>query len=537
MKWILKIAPKFLTRLDTYLRINFVWIWATRIHLALYFSLLFTLVCSIVAYAAPVNLQEIRTSRDIENIFFVLWVPAILMLGYFIFQICLFNVDRQHANGKSYRSWAVFPLIMISFCAPFLAPYSVAYLLNNNLANSVEDKTFIEDRDNLWKARFYCDEGEDNYGYYKSENQYLNTSKREYSYFLDHINQNRSDSYYRINRDSIYYSKGIYQENRPKLYRLFRHYDSDLIVPKEKIKRSNEISIDSCISQFYVDQNLHINFDSAHFYLQLLEPLSIKYTNNNSVIRGLNINQAIDELKTNTYHNHRYYSIQLHPNNSLKSNYYYPYYNQYSIPENINDSLHEIAMAKNRPFPRSTNFLWIPILYGCLVISLFVYLFKMINWKQLLLSILILCLLLTIFAMIEAIYRFRGSFISTSTVAFLTGMLLLCFTVPFMKRFNWKNNQAAIVSFLFFPFYFLLLLWFLEEVFDIWHIDYFDQYKEWVWDEYTQKSVLRYSEQYYTVKDNIIQAIHIGGLALFYALGLPIFTKLFMRLQALPKKK
>ena len=135
MNWILKIAPKWLTKIDVFLRINYVWIWATRIHLMLYFNLLLTLVVSIISFVSPLDLRDLLKVKDLSNFYIPLLIPAFLFMGFYIFQVVLFNPDTRFTKGKSWHSIVVFLCMQLGLFLPFLMPISTAVVLNYKIAN------------------------------------------------------------------------------------------------------------------------------------------------------------------------------------------------------------------------------------------------------------------------------------------------------------------------------------------------------------------------------------------------------------------
>ena len=88
----------------------------------------------------------------------------------------------------------------------------------------------------------------------------------------------------------------------------------------------------------------------------------------------------------------------------------------------------------------------------------------------------------------------------------------------------------AIVTFISLPFFPVMILGYLDEVLDIFEIDFFDKYLV------SDPSRYRpYSEEYYELIDAIWLNTFWAGLILFYLIGLPYLKKIFLRLMSLPK--
>ena len=93
---------------------------------------------------------------NLSNIYVPLLIPAFLFMGFYIFQVVLFNPDKRYTKGKNWHSIVVFLCIQLGLFLPFLMPISTAVILNHKIANMVSDEEFIEDRNLFLTSGFYC---------------------------------------------------------------------------------------------------------------------------------------------------------------------------------------------------------------------------------------------------------------------------------------------------------------------------------------------------------------------------------------------
>ena len=287
MNWILKIAPKWLTKIDVFLRINYVWIWATRIHLMLYFNLLLTLVVSIISFVAPLDLRDLLKVKDLSNFYIPLLIPAFLFMGFYIFQVVLFNPDKRFTKGKSWHSIVVFLCMQLGLFLPFLMPISTAVVLYYKIANMVSDEEFVEDRNMYLTSGFYLYNGPDYFGYYKNDEDYLKAKNKRY--FEPEFKRNGQiyDDYEKkALRDSIFYHKGVFKNQRPKLYRNANNSIEGLYLLSESLFQPFlQNHIDSIVLNFTIEQNINFSEATALKELGNVNYLLTKYSYYNRLKR------------------------------------------------------------------------------------------------------------------------------------------------------------------------------------------------------------------------------------------------------------
>ena len=532
MNWILKIAPKWLTKIDVFLRINYVWIWATRIHLMLYFNLLLTLVVSIISFVAPLDLRDLLKVKDLSNFYIPLLIPAFLFMGFYIFQVVLFNPDKRFTKGKSWHSIVVFLCMQLGLFLPFLMPISTAVVLNYKIANMVSDEEFVEDRNMYLTSGFYLYNGPDYFGFYKNDEDYLKAKNKRY--FEPEFKRNGQiyDDYEKkALRDSIFYHKGVFKNQRPKLYRNSNNSIEGLYLLSESLFQPFlQNHIDSIVLNFTIEQNINFSVATALKELGNVNYLLTKY----SYYNRLKPDSVIRDFQSNIYKgyvlkNSRVEGIDYYEYNEYEDVYYAHKFND------VGSTLFNLVEAKAYFIPLSMLSFISAMFYVTYFLSVMILLFKWVNWKQFLLFALIIGVLLAILGVFLAIYRFKGKLILNFTLIIMIISYVMLFKSYFTKIYKWWNNQWSIFAYLFLPSIFIFLLGYIGEIFDFWNWHYFKQkyYKRtyngygWTWD---------YIPEYYELKSTVAFICFHSGLLLFVVL-LPLLHKVFMRLHAIPKLK
>ncbi len=538
MKWLFKLAPVQLKQLDTFLRINYAWIWATRIHLTVYSSLLLIVLGLILGNLFPVELREITTEREIESIFGYLVIPSVLLMGFIIFQICIYNINKEHSNNSPFTSVLVLIFTFISILSPFTLPFTSAIVLNNRVSKIIPDQEYIQDRNEFLKARFFVNEGEYSYSYFESDSAYFNSfvpkKYRESSSYIEEV-EYQTDSA-EIYKDSIFYHKGIYKDARPRLYKTTAYNNARFWLRSENTTHTTwGTSIpDSLFKKYYIFNNTHFNKDSCRHHLTAVNRLMNKY----SIKAEFNVDSAVFDLTQNNYVGYRHREWKrTNPNRGQSESVVYYYGENHSVFDETGDNLLEIKKAKNSTLPGDTEGFLMFFTYMSFVLSVLVLLFKMINWKQLLLNLLLSGILIAVFAVFEAIYRFRGDLIATASLSTILLCLFLTILVWRKSRYYWTLNQTTILAYLFSAHVFLIAILYMDEVWNFWEWRYFDTYKVQYFHEDGSGPFTRYSLAHDTLKERTIWACHFGGIAFFTLVAVPYFHKTFKRLQVLPKKK
>lgn len=517
MNWILKIAPKKLREIDTKLRENYPSIWATRIHLTLYFGIILSIITALIGAITPVTKTDVLTQNDIESFFFILLVPTVIFTGYILIQIVLYNIEKRNGITKKSTPWITFPLTFISLLIPFLMPLTNSMVTSYKTANLSTDQEIIEARNDLHKAEYFINGGAGEYHYNpvkKLDHQYRNHLKPlPYMYSV-------IDPY----KDSIYYDLIPFPNGKPRLKK--DHVNLGYF-SWELHHTFPIVSLDSMLFDFYEDQNEKIKRDSAVHYLKKAQNHLANYS-----FKSIKADSILYELENriyfNTYSAHEYYTAY----NSKRERY---------IPESAINSASSnvrwIIAAKNNWIPDDLRDDFFPGLYIFLLcLTTLVFVFKWVTWQQFLLNFFITGLYLTITAIVADIYRWYDDFFVTSFLIFMLLNLILMHRVWYNKRFSVFTNQLVINSIYIIPFFPLFVFQYLKSTLHVYKWPYFDKYKI---TKINHEGVpyLDYSSDYYEMLATTKFWCFYGGIAFFLIVGLPYFYAVFKRLRALPKRK
>jgi len=516
MNWIFRIAPRELRLIDVYLRENYPWIWATRIHFTVYLTILLGVFAALVGLITPVDVQNPMSSGDIMTFFGVFMFPTIILMGYIIFQLCLFSVDKRKGKSSFFRPLFIFPLMTFSVVSPLIMPYSISFVLNEKVANLAEEQQVTQDLIDLQRTKYFVNSGEGDYKYFGTEKEYL----RYWS--LGQEGRDNIKNYRKSFKKSIYYHEDEHINARPRLYKV-KNYSSGYNIYSSGWDFDKEVHFKNEVKQFYHEQNLDLSFVQAEKYLNHLNFCIDRYTKRGSI----DVGRVIDELENNIYSD--CYSNTRRNRSGSHYNYDVLIVND-SFNESSNNLAH-IKRAQLNYLPSYTGVIFLGFLWASFIIALLLFIFKLVHWKQFLLSILVIGIYLTIIGIIEVVGRFKGDFFTIMAALFLVASIIFLNKVWSLQKFSVVVNQIAIVAFMSLPFFPIMILAYLNQQMDVFEISYFDQYLIENTDTYRP-----YSQEYYDLIEVIWRNTFWGGIIFFYLMGLPYLKKVFLRLMSLPKK-
>lgn len=514
MNWIFKIAPRELKLIDVYLREQYPWIWATRIHFTLYAMILLGAFAALIGVITPLDVQDPMSSSGIMTFFGIFMFPTIIFMGYMIFQLCLFSVEKRKGKSSFFRPLIVFPLMMFSVLSPLVMPFTVSFVLNTRVANLAEVSEVNHDGVELEKAKYFVNSGEDDYRYFATEKEYIRYWEGE------------DDQYTRSRRNEIrkkiYFHEGRYKHERPRLYKSksYRSYDN-YYKYYTTVNPSTDIT-EGHLKQFFHDQNLDFDINQAKISLEHLNSCIEKYTKRDFI----EVETVLSELE------HNIYSDCYSNTRPFRTVDYYNYEKVVSKRFNIaSRHLSNIRRAQNNYFPRNADDIFVGFLWAGFIITLLLYIFKLVHWKQFLLSVLVIGIYLTLIGIIEGVGDFDGDFFPIMAIGLVVVSIVFLNKVWQLNKFSVVINQMSIVAFLALPFFPVMILGYLAEILDIFEIPYFDKYLI-----ESPNTYRPYSEAYYDLIDLIWLITFWSGIILFYLIGLPYLKKVFLRLMSLPKK-
>lgn len=492
MHWILKIAPSFLKNWDEKLRISHPVIWVTKIHLTTYLTLLATLVVAIVSFLIPVNFSRVMSDNEIEGIAFVFMIPTIILSGYNIIQLVLFNIGKRNGRVRITSSYITFLIYFISFVLPYLLPFVCGAILNYRTGNIVTTQDLLYQRNIVLKAEYYVNGGPGEYNsfeYYTS----LNPSGRN-SYGSDKL------------KTDIYEHKGKYKSSRPRLMKSRRYlYGNWDIYGVDK-----GIPVDSIMWLYYKEQNHELNLDSAKYYLAKANDIIHLYNETET----LNIDEIINELKTNTYS-----YCYSHYKKKGSGNYEYSIYPAEQALDEGLDPVINIIDARNHIVPDDVGdvgyaYLWVGLYIACII-----FVFKWVSWQQFLLHLFITGLYFTVFGVAMAFSHGKSNLMWNALWILIFGGFFGSALTFKQSKFKRIINYLTITSFYAAPLFMVWFVYYLDDVYRIFYID------DNVYGQYD-----------YVYKNIIVSRVMLINLLVFFLLALPYYQVVFKRLNALPRK-
>lgn len=508
--------PKFLKQIDNQIRVNHYWLWITQFHYILYYFILSSLLNIGVTLMYFPKMESVVSSRDMNTVFAFFMVPIIIaLIGMFI-RLAFFNSDKQYGKRKRHHFIAVFGIYMVSFFLPFLWPVQSIYIINKKVSALVSPEELKVDKMDYWGGLLYKITP-DNFAYYPNDSTYqLYLDKRNDGEYYLKSELSDSGAYSPNNSkmvDSIFYQKGVFKGRYIKLYRDFS---------LEGVYNLNDKKVERKLSEEVVSQNLAFDKELAqkrlNNYLQVVE----KY-------KGIPFFEDADLIiKSLMTYNYVLGKYHIDPDD-----YYYREQRNRYVDECI-DNIHD---AHNHRYLIWDEDFWVGMFFAAFSLALVYTTFKNTHWKSFLWMIFWFALIPIFLVLIEVLTDADGHLASSIVIALVVTMFVAAFMVKPKKVYDGVSNQLILWFNIIMPWIPILFLVYLDQFWDIFHIEYFDQYKETYWDEVQQMHKVRYTEAYFILKERIILATLYGGLAIYWFIGGPWIKELLMHLWALPKKK
>ncbi|NQY10486.1 MAG: hypothetical protein HRT71_13365 [Flavobacteriales bacterium] len=542
MNFLRKISPPFLKNIDTFLRVNYSWIWATKIHIHLYLTVLLTSFFSIVALIYHIDLVDVPSINDQGGFWGILFVPAFAFLGFMLYHMALFNPDKSGAIRFKYQEFFVFLLYIISFSLPLAIPYVSTYVLNTRIEALADSKQLEEEEHKFQYGKPYFSPYAYNYHYYPNDSLYLilheyDLSSGRYDYDPDYAKE--IDSLigpelfleylsWETMRDSIFYHRGVFKKKRPKLY-FQDKYNSSFpnasltyyTNPNNTYERYTEYQYldpiyrqkDSIYQLFLENVNINRNERVAIQHIGEFEKLLIKYGDTTSIDKQM----VFAQFKAHNY---------------SKSIGHIELYDEIGLTDRNMSNIHRSKVKDSIIY----KFEWyILILILVFILTVIYTIYKNVHWTQMLLSIGIIAILITVIAVITVIFRFREEFVLSCAVFFVLFCLALSVKGFWLKRFSWIFSQTNILLTFALPFYLLLVLFYLDEVHDIFEISYFDKFLEPKTNSYGEE-YMDYNNEYHKLVSRIWGFVAWCSPIIYLLLWNSYLKTLYLRYWFLPKK-
>lgn len=496
MKLIAKYSPKVLRNLDTNLRVNHPWLWATGIHFTLYIGIILISFFSLIGLLIKVDYKDVPSFSFFGQMFALLMIPAIAWLVYLFRQLSLFNIDKLHGKQARYREFFVLIIYFITMALPFCIPISTVVVLDARVRNSITNEDFAKDCLHYNNGiRYFPFQGGNDYKYFESDSAYSN------DYF------NKNESYSSENdaiKDSIYNQFGVFEKQRPHLY-FKTTYNAFNMYSEDNTAKENAFQL------FHYKRNMDRDTVIAKEEIRFFSGLIKKYSNTSFINQSV----VLKNYRENVY-------SESFANNILGDGIYLVKSNMESIG---------YSKDKQRFFHNYTFWLclFLIVFYSAVLFSIF----KQVTGKQFILGLSLLAIIVTLLGIFQAV--------STNHTVFFAGMIAIPMIgiIYFITQYRTSHYtvykvQTSIILNILLPIIGIIGLAFLDQAFDIFHSSYFDKYK---YNEVLSdgRVDLRYSSEYYALKTSIWNYTFWIGIFVYMFIWNSFLKKMYIRLWNLPK--
>lgn len=486
-----KLIPPFLRKLDNYLLLNHPIAWISKIHIVLFYGIITWSLSALSGLLIPINLAQ---PQDLGLWYFLFTILAIVALCFWIYHYIIFNLEKKF--GK--RAWVdEYKIFFLNVCCVFIfisfpIPYTSIY--NTRLADTVSDEELIHD---------------------------INTMNAAEPFLIRNIN-----NYETIYDTATHYT--FFDLRKPVVFDTytpwFMKYDSlrfkrlagnaELATIFERSKNSEQQIKDIINNSLRVGKKYGLDFS---------------YVNVDSL------------LKRSRY---------LIAHSPIMSEDFYSQSLSYGSDYAMEQIFTHIADAKYRPlFIWEKEFLNI-ILFTCLYLSILLMLFKMVPWKQFLLTLIAGIIVPILLFIISQLMPF--SYSSRSSSYFVLLMLALAVAIVFTllgilpsQKFNPFKNICSQITYLILPMLPVIIMLLIKTFF--YSGDYYNYESDYMATELASNQNNYYNTWPYIYSqlvrdywrdwfDKWIFITLYGGLALFITVFMPLMKQLFVKQLSLPRR-
>jgi len=472
-----QLTPAFLRRLDQYLLENYPLLWVSRIHHNLWTGLLLWLFSAACGALLPVNIDH----PPYGLWYFLFTLIGLVLTCIWVYRFCSFNREKSYGQTRSFDEYLNFVLVIVSLGMFLLAPLPFEYVYNNRVADTMSDEKLVSDINlfNLTSPYFAFDPCSEFKVYRERE-----------------VNRTYADLRYLDEKEVGYYSF-YYHDHGHQLNGILS--DSALIS-----KYDPNIRPDSLTSLFQRCLN------RASAYGLVYPSGASDYARQYIDMRGKKV--YCDEVTG---------SARVWQRSELK------------------DLMNTICHAKFKKLFIFKADYWYFMLYLLLTLSALVLLFKMVPWRQLIITA-VICIFfpIVLFILGQLVISHGNNFVFFSTGIFL----FLAYSLFSVFRSMGNNthfraygnimNQVCYISFLYWP---LLLLAFLYENTDLFHNQLPHYYEDETRDSY-QGFLSSFMTDYWRHEYRQWRLLAVNGAPLLFIAVLPLFKTLFVKQLSLPRK-
>jgi hypothetical protein len=491
-----RLIPLFLKKLDSYLLLNHPTVWISKIHFVLFYGIITWALSALSGIAIPINLSQ---TQDLGLWYFLFTILAIIALCFWIYHNIIFNLEKKYGKRQWTDEYKVLLLnvlcvfVFISFPIPFTGIY------NARVANTVTDEEFINDINSLNRA-----------------DAYMITNITNYSYEYDSVTGTSNyDLRNPVQFDS--YTPWVLKSDTLRFKNLASNYD----IAKAFDPMKSDMQIKLLVSNYI---NVRRKFESDAY-------------------SGVSADSLMKRTK------------YLWAHSPMNNEEFYNSYNTYNGSYELERIFNNIAEAKYGSF-----FLWKfeflnVILYACLYLSMLLMLFKMVPWKQFLLTFISFIILPILLFIISQLLPY-GSGMERDTTYLMLMVLTLVAAVVFTalgalpsRQFNPFKNICAQITYLAAPVLPVTILFLVKTFFysslyggsyDVVEmaipgetITTDPNYYYNTWTALYNQLLQNYWSEWF---DRWIFISLYGGLILFVIVIMPVMKQLFVKQLALPRK-
>jgi hypothetical protein len=451
---------------------------------------------AVVGFVIPLNLSQ---TQDLGLWYFLFTILSIVALCFWIYRNVIFNIEKKFGARKWTDEYKIFFLNFVCVLMFLSFPLPFTSIYNSRLAKVVTDVELIEDINSLnLSSPFIVNELNNYESYFDSTSQV---------YFYDIRKLVRFDDYtpWHIKYDTLKFQNLLSSYQLRKIYGTHKTSDSEIL------KLINK-------------------------HISILNKYGFKFN-------------STSEFELRTYN-------ELYEKSPISINAFN--YRNIGSKYELNRCIENIADAKfNTLFIWKMEFLHF-LFYASFYITLLVMLFKMVNWRQYLITVIALVLIPIILFIISQLlpystnYRVReNAYTVLISLVFFVSLAFTIFGINENSRFNAFKNICAQIFYLSIPVFPMLFLYLLKSVTNVFGPAYNDVYSSATSMKYAEETWNNTASSYYNTAEYLYTqlladywrkqydlwflAIMYGAIVVFILMILPLMKQLFVKQLALPR--
>ncbi|HRD54298.1 MAG TPA: hypothetical protein PKY96_16790 [Flavobacteriales bacterium] len=146
MRYLRKLIPTFLWQWDQRLLQDWPRIWATRVHLHLWFLLLCNALAVVLGLLIHVSHRKFPNP---EELYAYMMVPTIAYAAFWVYRAVRFNAEKRFGARKAYSEVGEFVVLWISSLLIMTIPTTLALTVGLRIAALTTDEEFVDEVDQL----------------------------------------------------------------------------------------------------------------------------------------------------------------------------------------------------------------------------------------------------------------------------------------------------------------------------------------------------------------------------------------------------